>query len=102
VTASVLRIGGRAHPAAACRAEAYCVAMRLQPNPPRLITVGIAIVLGAIGLVYAWPISSLVPILDPLTSVLGSIGLTMDRELAYLCLFACPSLLVIGSLLPGI
>jgi len=26
----------------------------------------------------------------------------MDRELAYLCLFACPSLLVVGSLLPGI
>jgi hypothetical protein len=76
--------------------------MRLQPNPPRLITVGIALVLGAIGLVYAWPISSLVPILDPITNVLSSIGLTMDRELAYLFLFACPSLLVIGSLLPGI
>jgi hypothetical protein len=77
-------------------------AMRMQPNPPRLITVGIALALGAIGLVYAWPISSLVPILDPLTNVLGSVGLTMDRELAFLCLFACPSLLVIGSLLPGI
>lgn len=76
--------------------------MRLQPNPPRLITVGIALALGAIGLVYAWPISSLVPILDPLTDALGSVGLAMDRELAYLCLFACPSLLVIGSLLPGI
>ena len=76
--------------------------MRLQPNPPRLITVGIALALGAIGLVYAWPIDSLVPILDPLTDILGSVGLTMDRELAYLCLFACPSLLVVGSLLPGI
>ena len=76
--------------------------MRLQPNPPRLITVGIALAIGAIGLVYAWPISSLVPILDPLTDILGSVGLAMDRELAYLFLFACPSLLVIGSLLPGI
>jgi hypothetical protein len=76
--------------------------MRLQPNPPRLITVGVALALGAIGLVYAWPISSLVPVLDPLTNVLGSVGLTMDHELAYLCLFACPSLLAIGSLLPGI
>ena len=82
--------------------EAYCATMRLQPNPPRLITVGIALAIGAIGLVYAWPIDSLVPILDPLTDVLGSIGLSMDRELAYLCLFACPSLLVVGSLLPGI
>jgi hypothetical protein len=76
--------------------------MRLQPNPPRLITVGIALVIGAIGLVYAWPIDSLVPVLDPITDALGSVGLTMDRELAYLCLFASPSLLVIGSLLPGI
>ena len=41
--------------------------MRLQPNPPRLITVGIALAIGAIGLVYAWPIDSLVPILDPVT-----------------------------------
>ena len=76
--------------------------MRLQPNPPRLITVGIALVLGAIGLVYAWPIDGLVPILAPVTDALASVGLTMDRELAYLCLFACPSLLVVGSLLPGI
>ena len=76
--------------------------MRLQPNPPRLITVGIALALGAIGLVYAWPIDGLVPILQPLAQVLSSVSLTMDRELAHLCLFACPSLLVVGSLLPGI
>ena len=76
--------------------------MRLNPNPPRLITVGIALVLGAIGRVYAWPIDSLVPVLDPITDLLATVGLAMDRELAYLCLFACPSLLVVGSLLPGI
>ena len=51
---------------------------------------GIAFAIGAIGLVYAWPIDSLVPILDPLTDIIGSVGLTMDRELAYLCLFASP------------
>ena len=76
--------------------------MRLQPNPPRLITVGIALALGVIGLIYAWPIDGLVPTLQPVTQVLSSVGLTMDRELAYLCLFGCPSLLVVGSLLPGI
>jgi hypothetical protein len=76
--------------------------MRLEPNPPRLITVAIALAVGAIGLVYAWPIDSLVPVLDPVTDLLSTVGLTMDRELAYLCLFACPSLLVVGSLLPGI
>ena len=76
--------------------------MRLQPNPPRMITVAVALVLGAIGLVYAWPIDSLVPILDPVANVLSSIGLSVDRELGYLALFACPCLLVVGSLLPGI
>ncbi len=76
--------------------------MRLEPNPPRMITVGIALALGAIGLVYAWPIDSLVPILEPVAKVLSNVGLTMDRQLGDLCLFACPSLLVVGSLLPGI
>lgn len=76
--------------------------MRLQPNPPRLITVGIAIALGAIGLVYGWPIDSLVPILDPVAQFVATFGISMDREIAYLCLFASPTLLVVGSLLPGI
>jgi hypothetical protein len=76
--------------------------MRLQPNPPRLVTVVIALAVGAIGLVYAWPIDQLVPVLDPVAKALASVGLRMDRELADLCLFACPSLLVVGSLLPGI
>jgi hypothetical protein len=76
--------------------------MRLQPNPPRLVTVVIALAVGAIGLVYAWPIDQLVPVLDPVAKALASVGLRMDRELADLCLFACPSLLVVGSLVPGI
>ena len=76
--------------------------MRLQPNPPRLVTVGVALVLGAMGLVHAWPIDALLPILAPVTDLLANVGLTMDHELGNLCLFACPSLLVVGSLLPGI
>jgi hypothetical protein len=76
--------------------------VRLQPNPPRMVTVVAALVLGVVGLIYAWPIDGLVTLLDPLTAAVASVGLTMDREMGYLCLFACPSLLVIGSLLPGI
>jgi hypothetical protein len=67
-----------------------------------MITVVLALALGAIGLAYALPIDALVNVLQPVTDAIASVGLTMDRELAYLCLFACPSLLVIGSLLPGI
>jgi hypothetical protein len=67
-----------------------------------MITVVLALALGAIGLAYAWPIAALVNVLQPVTDAIASVGLTMDRELGYLCLFACPSLLVVGSLLPGI
>jgi len=80
----------------------HTAAMRLQPNPPRMITVGIALALGVVGLVYAWPIDGLISIIAPITDVIASFGLTMGRELGFLCLFACPSLLAVGSLLPGI
>ncbi len=76
--------------------------MQLRPNPPRLITVGIALVLGAIGFIALWPVDPLLPVLEPVKSALATIGLTLDREMGYLFLFACPSLLAIGSLLPGI
>ena len=67
-----------------------------------MITVVNALALGAIGLAYAWPIDALVPLLDPVANAIASVGLKMDRELADLCLFACPSLLMVGSLVPGI
>jgi hypothetical protein len=76
--------------------------MRLHPNPPRLVTVGIALALAAVGLVYAWPIEGLVPVLAPVADLAAQIGLVLDRELGYLCLFASSCLLVAGSLLPGI
>ena len=76
--------------------------MRLRPNPPRLITVAIALALGVIGFVFVWPVEPLLPLLDPIRDALATVGLTLDRDLAYLALFACPTLLVVGSLLPGI
>jgi hypothetical protein len=76
--------------------------MRLHPNPPRFITVVVALVLVVVGLVFAWPIQNLVPIFHPLVTALASVGLKLDQDLAYLCLFASPCLLVAGSLLRGI
>ena len=76
--------------------------MRLKPNPPRLITVVVALILGVIGFVVLWPIEPLVPLLDPIDSVLGVVGLTLDRQLASLALAACPTLLAIGSLVRGL
>jgi hypothetical protein len=67
-----------------------------------MITVVLALALGAMGVQYAWPIDALVNVLRPVADAIAAVGLTMDRELGFLCLFACPSLLVTGSLLPGI
>ncbi len=76
--------------------------MQLRPNPPRLITIGIALVLGIVGFAVVWPVDQLAPILDPVNSALATVGLSLDREMGYLFLLACPSLLVVGALLPGI
>ncbi len=76
--------------------------MRLKPNPPRLITVVVALVLGVLGFVFLWPVEPLVPLLDPIRDVLGAIGVTLDRQLASLVLAACPTLLVVGSLVRGL
>lgn len=67
-----------------------------------MVTVVVAIALAAVGLVLAWPIDSLVGVLAPLDSILGSVGLGLDQETGFLCLFASPALLVVGSLLPQI
>ena len=76
--------------------------MELRPNPPRLITVLLALALGVVGFILAWPIEQALPYLDPVEKLIGPYGIHLTRELGFLGLFACPSLLVIGSLLPGI
>ncbi|OGO55744.1 MAG: hypothetical protein A2V85_02215 [Chloroflexi bacterium RBG_16_72_14] len=76
--------------------------MTLHPNPPRLVTVGLAVALGAIGFVYAWPLDGLIPVLQPVADLAAGLGLTPDRELGYLAMFSSACLLVAGSLLPGI
>lgn len=76
--------------------------MRVKPNAPRLITVVIALILGVIGFVFLWPVEPLIPLLNPIGDVLAAIGLTLDHQLASLALAACPTLLVVGSLVRGI
>jgi len=74
----------------------------LHPNPPRLITVGIAVALLVIGAALALPIPWAVDLLDPVTSIVETYGVAADAQLGYLALFAGNALLVAGSLLPGI
>jgi hypothetical protein len=78
--------------------------MRLHPNPPRMITVVIAVALLLVGISGTiFPI----PIVDQLAegvlgTVLGATGLRLEERTYWLFLFLSPVLLVIGSLLPGI
>lgn len=81
--------------------------MDLRPDPPRMITVVIAIVLLAIGLALVFlpfdQIRDLIVAL-PLPKDLQkqALELARDQTIAYLCALASPVLLAIGSLLPGI
>ena len=54
--------------------------MKLHPNPPRLVTVGLAVALAVIGFIYAWPLDGLIPVLAPVADALAGIGLDLNRE----------------------
>ena len=75
----------------------------MRPNPPRMITVLIAIALLVIGLSLTLvPIPPLNDFLrEYVNPTLVGYGLPIE-QLGYICLAAAPTLLVIGSLLPGI
>jgi hypothetical protein len=76
--------------------------MRLHPNPPRMVTVGLALALAVVGVILAWPIEPALNLLAPVADVTKSFGLALDAQTGWLCLFASSALLVAGSLLPGI
>ena len=74
----------------------------LHPNPPLLITVGIAVALLVVGVALALPIPAAADMLAPLASILEPFGLGLDVSTGYLALFLGDALLIAGCLLPGI
>jgi hypothetical protein len=76
--------------------------MQLHPNPPRMVTVALALALAVVGVILAWPVDPAVALLAPIGDITSSFGLALDAQTGYLCLFASSALLVAGSLLPGI
>ena len=74
----------------------------LRPNPPRLITVVIAVALILVGLsATVFPIDIVNQALDVVQSTIGT-NIDVTTEVAWLFLFAGDALLIAGSLLPGI
>jgi hypothetical protein len=74
----------------------------LRPNPPRLVTVVIAVALVLVGLsATVFPIDFVGQALDVVQGYFGT-NIELTTEMAWLFLFAGDALLVAGSLLPGI
>ena len=74
----------------------------LHPNPPRLVTVVIALALIAVGLsATVFPLDFVNQALDLVQSTIGT-DIEVTSEIAWLFLFAGDALLIAGSLLPGI
>jgi hypothetical protein len=74
----------------------------VRPNPPRLVTVVIALALIVVGLsVTVFPLDFVNQALDLVQSTLGT-EIQVTTELGWLFLLAGDLLLVAGSLLPGI
>jgi hypothetical protein len=72
----------------------------MQPNPPRGITILIAVVLLIIGAILALPVAQAVRLLDPIADAVPAIRL--DRQLGYVLLLVGDGLLILGSLVRGL
>jgi hypothetical protein len=74
----------------------------LHPNPPKLITVVIAVALILVGLsATVFPIDFVNQALDIVQSTIGT-DIQVTTQIAWLFLLAGDALLIVGSLLPGI
>ena len=74
----------------------------LNPNPPRMITVVVAVALILVGLsATVFPLDFVNAALDVVQDTIGT-HLEVSTEVGWLFLFAGDALLIAGSLLPGI
>jgi hypothetical protein len=74
----------------------------VHPNPPRLVTVALAIALILIGLsATVLPLDFVNVALDLVQRTIGT-NIVVTTEIAWLCLLGGDLLLIVGSLFPGI
>jgi hypothetical protein len=74
----------------------------VKPNPPYLATIVIAVLLMVIGLSLEGSLISIVTLNHVVGDALAAVGVKASQELARLMIIASPTLLIIGSLVPGI
>jgi hypothetical protein len=74
----------------------------VKPNPPYLATIVIAVLLMVIGLSLEGTLISISSLNQAVGDVLAAVGIKAGEELARLMIVASPTLLIIGSLVPGI
>lgn len=74
----------------------------MHPNPPRLITIALALALIIIGVsATVFPIDFINEALAIVQQTIGT-NIAITTEVAWWCLLAGDALLIAGSLLPGI
>jgi hypothetical protein len=74
----------------------------VKPNPPYLATIVIAVLLMVIGLSLEGSLISFATLNQAVGDALATVGIKASQELARLMIVASPTLLIIGSLVPGI
>jgi hypothetical protein len=74
----------------------------MNPNPPYLATVVIAVLLMVVGLSLEGSLFSIGILNQALGDVLAVVGVKATQELARILIIASPTLLIIGSLVRGI
>jgi hypothetical protein len=73
----------------------------VKPNPPYLATVVIAVLLMVVGLSLEGSLISFAALNQVVGDALAAVGVKASEELARIMIIASPTLLIIGSLVPG-
>jgi hypothetical protein len=74
----------------------------VRPNPPYLLTIGIAIALMIVGLSLEGSLFRIAELNSVVAQLLEPIGLGANREVGRVLVVAAPALLIVASLVPGI
>jgi hypothetical protein len=75
---------------------------RVNPNPPYLATIVIAVLLMVVGLSLEGSLFSIATLNQVLGDALAVVGVKATQEFARILIIASPTLLIIGSLVRGI